>query len=114
MRKRSQKKEKSDRWVVHHKQSPGCVCLRLKVKPVLSVAVMLAVACSAVVAATAVQASQPGGRRRQSDVARIVSVAGVVQPSPGGLGLKSANGRNARAGRDLFSYMGLKGLSPEP
>lgn len=90
------------------KPSPERVCPRPKVKPFFSVAVMLAVVWVAVISATAVLASPPGARRLQSDVTQVVSVTGIVQPSPSGLVLKSAKGRYALEGRDLSRYVGQK------
>ncbi len=60
------------------------------------------------VAAGAGQTAQAGPRSLKSHVTKVVSVTGVVQPSPQGLVLKSAAGRYALAGRDLSSYLGQK------
>lgn len=90
------------------KPSPESIGPRPNVKPVFSVVVMLAVVMLAVIHASAVLASQPGVRRLQSDVTKVVSVTGVVHPSPGGLVLKSAKGRYSLEGKDLSRYVGQK------
>ena len=79
---------------------------RLKVKPVFGLVVLLSVACVVLIRATALPASPPGVRRLQGDVTKVVSVTGVVHPSPKGPVLKAAKGRYALAGRDLSGYVG--------
>lgn len=77
-------------------------------KLVLHLVVAVAVAWACGVGIGAAAASQPGPRRLQSDVTKVVSVTGVVHNSPSGLVLKSGKGPYALEGGDLAGYVGKK------